>query len=135
MVCISNGNLHHHERNSIKIISSVFINTTMFGLLKNLFGQQGGNDQNLAELIKNGAFLVDVRTPQEFAGGSVKGAVNIPLDQLKGQLAKFKGKEPIVVFCRSGNRSGQAKAVLNQNGFANVTNGGTWQNVNQLLNQ
>jgi rhodanese-related sulfurtransferase len=107
----------------------------MFGLLKNLFGRQGSNDENLAELIKNGAFLVDVRTPQEFAGGSVKGAVNIPLDKVQSQLAKFKGKEPIIVFCRSGNRSGQAKSVLNQNGFTKVTNGGTWQNVNQFVNQ
>jgi phage shock protein E len=46
----------------------------------------------------------------------------------------FKDKEHIVVFCRSGNRSGQAKVMLEQNGFTNVTNGGTWQDVNSILN-
>jgi phage shock protein E len=92
-----------------------------------------GNDENLATLIKNSAFLVDLRTPQEFADGLVKGATNIPLDKVESQLAKFKGKEHIIVFCRSGNRNGQAKSILEQNGFKNSTNGGTWENVNQFI--
>ncbi|WP_396156144.1 rhodanese-like domain-containing protein [Flavobacterium macrobrachii] len=89
----------------------------------------------MKDIISKGAFLVDVRTPAEFAEGNVKGSVNIPLDQVQNQLAKFKGKENIVVFCRSGNRSSQAKSILEQNGFTNVTNGGTWQEVNQIINQ
>lgn len=76
-----------------------------------------------------GTFLVDVRTPAEFAEGSAKGAVNIPLDKVEAELEQFKGKEAIVVFCRSGNRSGQAKYVLEQKGIQNIINGGTWQNV------
>lgn len=101
----------------------------MFGLFNNLFGQSG-NDEALQNVLQEGAFLVDVRSPMEFAEGSVKGAVNIPLDQIPAQLAKFKNKKHIVVFCRSGARSGQAKSFLEQNGFSNVINGGTWQNVN-----
>ncbi|WP_235890237.1 rhodanese-like domain-containing protein [Flavobacterium gawalongense] len=89
----------------------------------------------MEKLIKEGAFLVDVRTPAEFAEGHVKGSTNIPLDQVANQLAKFKGKEQIIVFCRSGNRSGQAKLILEQNGFTNITNGGTWQDVNEVLNK
>lgn len=80
----------------------------------------------------NGTFLVDVRTPGEFTEGSAKGAVNIPLDRIMSELEQFKGKENIVVFCRSGNRSGQAKYILEQNGFKNVINGGTWQEVAML---
>jgi rhodanese-related sulfurtransferase len=80
----------------------------------------------------NGTFLVDVRTPSEFEDGSAKGAVNIPLDRIMSELEQFKGKENIVVFCRSGNRSGQAKYILEQNGFKNVINGGTWQEVAML---
>jgi rhodanese-related sulfurtransferase len=86
-------------------------------------------------LVNDGAFLVDVRSPGEFADGNVKGSVNIPLDQVQNQLAKFKDKESIVVFCRSGNRSSQAKSILEQNGFTNVTNGGTWQDVNAVFNK
>jgi rhodanese-related sulfurtransferase len=83
----------------------------------------------MKDIISKGAFLVDVRTPAEFSEGHVNGSVNIPLDQVQNQLAKFKNKENIVVFCRSGNRSSQAKSILEQNGFTNVTNGGTWQDV------
>lgn len=100
------------------------------GFFSALFGKT--DNSQLTEVIKDGAFLVDVRTPAEFSAGSVKGAVNIPLDRVPSQLSKFKNKKSIVVFCRSGSRSGQAKRILEQNGFQNVINGGTWQNVKQL---
>lgn len=103
------------------------------GFFNNLFGGNSNKEQ-LAAIVKQGAFLVDVRTPAEFAEGHVKGSTNIPLDQVSNQMAKFKDKQNIVVFCRSGNRSGQAKSILEQNGFSNVTNGGTWQDVNAVLN-
>jgi rhodanese-related sulfurtransferase len=90
-------------------------------------------DDNLIDALQNEAFLVDVRTPAEFSAGSVKGAVNIPLDKVGSQLSKFTGKKTIVVFCQSGNRSSQAKRILEQNGFRQVINGGSWQNVKQLL--
>ncbi|MBS1614949.1 MAG: rhodanese-like domain-containing protein [Bacteroidetes bacterium] len=102
----------------------------MLDMIKNLFG--AGDNTQLAEAIKEGAFLVDVRTPAEFSTGSVQGAVNIPLDTLPHQLAKCKDKKSIVVFCKSGGRSSQAKTILEQNGFANVINGGPWQNVDQV---
>ena len=105
----------------------------MCGIFKNMFAPT--DNSNLKEVVKNGAFLVDVRTPAEFSGGSVKGAVNIPLDKVPSQLSKFKNKKSIVVFCRSGSRSGQAKSILESNGFQNVINGGTWQNVKQIVNQ
>lgn len=103
----------------------------MFGIFKNIFGQK--DNGQLKEIIKEGAFLVDVRTPSEFASGSVKGALNIPLDKISGQLSKFKSKKHIVVFCRSGNRSSQAKSILEKNGFQNVVNGGTWNNVQKII--
>ncbi|HRC33715.1 MAG TPA: rhodanese-like domain-containing protein [Bacteroidia bacterium] len=102
------------------------------GFFSNLFGG-GSNNDVLSTMVNNGAYLVDVRSESEFAQGSVKGAVNIPLDKLTNQLAKFKNKEQVVVFCRSGMRSEQAKSILNQYGITNVTNGGTWQNVAKLL--
>lgn len=105
----------------------------MLGIFKNLFGQKDNTE--LKEVLVDNAYLVDVRTPSEFASGSVKGAVNIPLDKISGQLSKFKGKKNIVVFCRSGNRSGQAKSILEKNGFDNVVNGGTWQNVNSAISK
>lgn len=101
------------------------------GLFQNLFG--GGQTANLKNIIEQGAFLVDVREPGEFYEGSAKGAVNIPLSSLATQLTKFKGQDNIIVFCRSGNRRGQAKTILEQHGFSNVLNGGTWEDVNQFV--
>ena len=103
------------------------------GIFNNIFG--GNTNENLSKLVNEGAFLVDVRTPEEFAEGNVKESTNIPLDQVAVNLDKFKGKEYIVVFCRSGNRSAQAKNILEQNGFTNVTNGGTWQDINDVINK
>lgn len=101
------------------------------GLFQNLFG--GKKTADLKTIIEQGAFLVDVREPGEFAVASAKGAVNIPLGSVATQLTKFKGKENIIVFCRSGSRSGQAKIILEQNGFKNVLNGGTWEEVNHFV--
>lgn len=101
------------------------------GFLSNLFG--GQSTSNLKSIIDEGAYLVDVRTPSEFAEGHVKGSVNIPLDTIANNLQKFSNKKNIIVFCRSGNRSGQAKVILENNGIKNVTNGGTWLDVNKFV--
>ena len=104
----------------------------MFDFLKNIFA--GADNSALKDVIKGGAYLVDVRTPGEFSGGHVSGSVNIPLNVLESQLSKLKGKAQIVVFCQSGGRSAQAKSILERNGFTNVSNGGSWFNVNNIVN-
>lgn len=98
----------------------------MLGFLKGLLG---GAKPEVKEALKNGAFLVDVRTKPEFSAGSAAGAVNIPLDQVLNNLNKFKNKKQIIVFCGSGARSGQAKRILEQNGIKDVINGGGVSNV------
>lgn len=77
--------------------------------------------------------LVDVRNPDEYKSGHVKGSVNIPLDQISQRLDRFKNKNTIVVFCRSGARSKMAQSILKSNGVTNVINGGGWQEVNQFV--
>lgn len=103
----------------------------MFDFFKNIL--VASDNSRLTEAIKEGAFLVDVRSPGEFASGSARGAVNIPLERIASELSRFRGKSNIVVFCRSGNRSGQAMRILEQNGIRDVINGGTWQNVQQCI--
>lgn len=120
------------SKQNFKLIRYAIIALLAFVLFKNNFAQT--DNSALKKAIKNGAFLVDVRTPQEFSSGSVKGAVNIPLSEITQRISEFKGKKNIVVFCRSGNRSTQAKNILEQNGIKNVINGGPWQNVNQIIN-
>lgn len=66
--------------------------------------------------------LVDVRTPREFDGGHIAGAVNIPLDEIPQRLAEFPQDKPIVLYCRSGNRSGQAMSLLDREGYDGLYN-------------
>ena len=89
----------------------------------------------MKKLITDGSFLVDVRTPAEFTEGNVQGSVNIPLNEIQQHLDKFKAKDNIVVYCRSGARSAQAKSILDQNGIANVTNGGSMSSVQNNLHE
>lgn len=102
----------------------------MFGILKSLFSKDAAK---LPELLKQNPFLVDVRSAAEFQSGHVPGAVNIPLNQLSGELQRFKNKQNIIVFCQSGMRSSQAKSMLEKNGITGVTNAGSWQTVDHLL--
>ena len=64
-------------------------------------------------LVAKGALLLDVRTPGEFAGGHIEGAVNIPVQELEQRLVELGDKaRPIVVYCRSGVRSSRAASML-----------------------
>nr|WP_299419734.1 rhodanese-like domain-containing protein [uncultured Emticicia sp.] len=74
--------------------------------------------------------IVDVRTPEEFRGGHVAGAVNIPLSEVLSHVEELKAlTKPVVLCCASGNRSGQAHRFLQQHGLE-CYNGGSWLNVN-----
>jgi len=66
--------------------------------------------------------LLDVRTPREYAGGHVPGAVNIPHNELAGRLGELsRGKDKeIVVYCESGKRAGMAATTLRAAGFTGV---------------
>ena len=78
-------------------------------------------------LVERGALLVDVRTPEEFAAGHVAGAINIPHLEVEARLVEFGAdhEREIVVYCRSGNRSGLA-------GARSGTFWGFWSAVNKL---
>ncbi len=72
-------------------------------------------------LVADGARLVDVRTPQEYAEGHPPGAVNIPYDELARRAGELGGPEtPVVVYCRSGRRSGIAAETLRGLGYRKV---------------
>jgi rhodanese-related sulfurtransferase len=104
----------------------------MFGLIKDLLGI--GPKVDFAELVKQGATIIDVRTKGEYAGGHIRGSVNIPLDKLADNINKLKGKDkPIITCCASGARSASAKGVLTSRGFTNVHNGGSWFSLNNKI--
>lgn len=79
--------------------------------------------------MSNQVTVIDVRTPAEFAGGHVKGSINIPLQELVERIEEVKKLEqPFVLCCASGNRSGQATAYLKSLGIQ-CENGGSWMDV------
>ena len=66
--------------------------------------------------------LIDVRTPEEFALGTIEGAVNIPLDDLRSRLGEVPADRPVVVFCAVGLRGYVAARLLMGRGYRNVRN-------------
>ncbi len=67
-----------------------------------------------------GLQLIDVRTAGEFAAEHLKGAKNIPVDALASRLGELAKDKPIALYCRSGNRSGTALRLLQEQGFTQV---------------
>jgi phage shock protein E len=79
--------------------------------------------------------IVDVRTTEEFNGGNVLGSINIPLQEIDKRINELKSlKQPLVLCCASGGRSGQATQYLLQQGFE-CFNGGSWLDVNYYHSQ
>ncbi|WP_348772664.1 rhodanese-like domain-containing protein [Shewanella sp. MMG014] len=81
--------------------------------------------------INNGAMIIDVRTEQEFAAGHLDGAINIPFELVLKQLTKQKLDKDtaIVLYCRSGRRSGIANNDLVEAGFTQTYNGGGFEHL------
>lgn len=72
------------------------------------------------KLVAEGAQLIDVRTPMEFRQGHIKGALNIPVDELNRRVDEVARDRTVVVYCRSGARSSRAAAMLQGEGITNV---------------
>ena len=72
--------------------------------------------QDLKNAVDSGAYVLDVRTPQEFAEGHIASAVNLPLDEVEGRASEVPGDKTVYVICRSGNRSAQASEILKKAG-------------------
>lgn len=66
-------------------------------------------------------FVLDVRTPQEYAEGHVPGAVNVPQEQLASRLAEVPKDKDVVIYCRSGRRSVLAADILAANGYSRLS--------------
>lgn len=65
-----------------------------------------------SELFKQGAFMLDVRQPEEWAQGHIDGAILIPLGELESRISEIPTDRDVLIICRSGNRSTQARELL-----------------------
>jgi rhodanese-related sulfurtransferase len=102
-----------------------------FALLSlQLQASQGGVDVKQAQtMVNNGALLLDVREPAEYAAVHAQNARLMPLGEVSSRLKEIEAykDKPIAVICRSGHRSAKAVALLQEAGFTQVSNvqGGT----------
>jgi phage shock protein E len=81
------------------------------------------SDEISKEMIEKGT-VVDVRTYEEISSGMFENAIHIPLNELLIELDQFKSfKTPLILYCRSGNRSGQAVGLLEDEGLTGLFNG------------
>ena len=103
----------------------------MINAIKNLFGF--GAKVDYADLVKQGAIILDVRSKGEYQGGHIKGSINIPVDTLNNNLSKLKKDKPIITCCASGMRNASAKSILKSNGFTEVYNGGGWSSLQSKI--
>ena len=80
-------------------------------------------------LLQEGAQIVDVRSPAEFAAGHASGSRNIPLGELERGATDLDPNRWVIVCCASGARSAIARRMLSRRGFSRVLNGGSWRNL------
>ncbi|HEY6502437.1 MAG TPA: rhodanese-like domain-containing protein [Chitinophagaceae bacterium] len=103
----------------------------MLSLIKKIFGT--GNNTDFKKLCTGGAVIVDVRMPQEYRSGHIKGSINLPLPGLNKEIGKLKKmNKPVITCCLSGGRSSVAKKLLSRQGIE-VYNGGSWQGLQSKI--
>ena len=90
-------------------------------------------NSSISEYQEKGAFILDVRTSQEYLGGHIIGSINIPLNELANRMTEVtKTKKPVIVCCQSGMRSNQALSLLKRKNI-DAINGGGWKNLDLKL--
>lgn len=95
--------------------------------------QNGGSTVDFAvvDAIEQQALVVDVRTAEEYAEGHYPGAINIPHEMIIEGLQErsVSANDIVILYCRSGNRSGQAQVALQSQGFTKAKNAGGLENL------
>jgi len=104
-------------------------------LVNHVFAGSGSTDsaRQAWPMIEQGALLIDVRTPQEFTQGHIDGAINIPWEETSALVSAIGSdkQRSVVVYCRSGNRSGKAKVVLEKQGYTDIFNATGYKSLKQ----
>jgi len=81
------------------------------------------------------SIMIDVRTKQEWDNGYIESAIHIPLKNLSKDIGKYtlNNNEEILLYCRSGNRSGKAKLILEELGYTDIINIGGIEDASKNL--
>lgn len=126
------GERDMQKDSKMKMIGKIGITAGIVFLLSNmLFGGSGESEDRIRNHLKKGALVIDVRTAGEFESGNIKDSINIPYDVIASDITKYETDKarPMMVYCRSGNRSSHAKRYLFAAGYTNVVDGGSLSNI------
>ena len=82
------------------------------------------------EILNNGGKLIDVRTPAEFSQGCLPNAISLPLQSIMAADNIFEKEDSLVLYCVSGARTASSKQYLDQMGYKNVYDLGSFKNYN-----
>jgi phage shock protein E len=93
-------------------------------LVAYLFIKSWKTKKIIAEYLKDGARVIDVRSKQEFDQAHFTTAVNIPIDQFEAKIKEIGAdkRKPVIVYCHAGSRAAVAETILRSNGFSKVVN-------------
>ncbi|SHM13567.1 rhodanese-like domain-containing protein [Chryseobacterium polytrichastri] len=110
-----------------KIFGLILVSALALSACKTATASEVSN-ASIRKMINNpDVTLVDVRTPEQFAGGSADNAINVPLAEIINNPTALKGKK-VVVFCNKGIQADEAVTILKKNGVE-VYDGTSWRNV------
>ena len=119
------------RRTSIMVIAVVAILAVVAGVYTPKIMNWGESDegnygdvsiQEAIELMeqKSDLVILDVRTVAEFEDGHIEGAINVPVDELATRLDELSKDDELLVYCRTGNRSGSAVSILSDAGYTKI---------------
>jgi phage shock protein E len=127
MVHASDANLEVHVK---KLVAPILVATmaafALTGCSPDSQAETSDSNEVVATNSVEAGTIIDVRTPEEFAEGHLQDAVNIDVSDpgFEDAISDLDPNGQYTVYCRSGNRSAQAVAIMQQNGFTNVTDAG-----------
>lgn len=93
--------------------------------------------KDAVSFLKDGALVIDVRSPAEFASGHLAEAINIPLADVEktAPIRAADKNQALLLHCQAGVRSGEAQSKLKNLGYVNVFNLGSYQRAESIVNQ
>mgnify|MGYP003485146406 FL=1 len=104
----------------------------MMGVFKGRLGS-GTTEEQLLEEMQAGAILIDVRSVEAFSEATLPNAINIPVGRMTTSTLNLDKAATLVVFCGTGNRSSQAKHILEQKGYKRVIDAGIMEELEDVL--
>ena len=118
--------MHPITRTEFTLLSALLMGGAWFLMLRSRKRGPALTYQQMRDLRRRGALVLDVRTPGEFSRGHARGAKNIPLAHLKDRLGELDPDQPVLTCCATGARSASARSILQRAGFREVHNLGPW---------